>query len=57
MKTSFMLDAKELRGYDVVPMGEAAGYAAALCSQEKTDPPQIDGTRVKAYMAGIGYEL
>ncbi len=42
---------------DVVPMGEAAGYAAALCSQEKTDPPQIDGTRVKAYMAGIGYEL
>ncbi len=42
---------------DVAAMGEAAGYAAALCAKEKTAPADFDGARVKAYMAGLGYEL
>ncbi len=42
---------------DVVPTGEAAGYAAALCAKEGKSPAAIDGTRVRAYMSSLGYEL
>ncbi len=42
---------------DAAATGEAAGYAAALCAKEKSDPAVFDGTRVRAYMAGLGYEL
>lgn len=42
---------------DCIAMGEAAGYAAALCVKEGTSPAQVDGTRVSAYMAKQGYEL
>ena len=37
--------------------GEACGFAAALCSKEKTAPRDFDGRRVKEFMTGKGYEV
>lgn len=35
--------------------GEAAGYAAALCSQKNCLPHQINGEQIKQYMMNQGY--
>lgn len=42
---------------DVIAMGEAAGYAAALCVKEGISPAELDGRRVKDYMVSQGYEI
>ena len=42
---------------NVIPMGEAAGYSAAVCAKENILPAQVDGKTVKAYMASLHYEL
>ena len=42
---------------DVIPTGEAAGYAAAICVKESILPAQVDGKSVSRYMAELGYEL
>lgn len=42
---------------DVIPTGEAAGYAAALCASEGALPAELDGKRVTEYMRSLGYEL
>jgi hypothetical protein len=36
-------------------MGEAAGYAAAVCVNENKSPSEIDGKQVRKYMESIGY--
>lgn len=41
----------------VVPMGEAAGYAAATCAKEGILPAEIDTSLVTSYMIGLGYEI
>lgn len=38
-------------------VGEAAGYAAALCVKEKKKPVQIDGKTVSEYMKKLGHEI
>lgn len=40
---------------NVIPMGEAAGFAAALCVKEKLFPAQIEGKRVREFMEKRGY--
>ena len=40
---------------NVIPMGEAAGYAAAICVKESKAPSQIDGKQVREYMEAMGY--
>lgn len=40
---------------NVIPMGEAAGYAAALCIKENSSPAQVNGKRVREYMESRGY--
>ena len=42
---------------DVIPTGEAAGYAAAVCVKENILPDAVDGKAVRRYMAGLNYEL
>lgn len=42
---------------DVIPTGEAAGYAAAVCVKENILPGAVDGKAVSRYMANLGYEL
>jgi hypothetical protein len=42
---------------NVMPMGEAAGYAAALCIKENKQPSDIDGRHVRRYMESRGYSL
>ena len=41
----------------VVPMGEAAGYAAARCIKDGVSPSSIDGKDVTEYMVSLGYEI
>ncbi len=41
----------------VTPMGEAAGYAAAICSKEGILPSAVDGKAVSKYMASIGHVI
>lgn len=38
-------------------VGEAAGYAAALCSKRGITPTQLDGKEVRRYMEALGHEL
>ena len=38
-------------------VGEAAGYAAALCIKENKEPKSVDGTLVKAFISRRGHEL
>lgn len=40
-----------------IAMGEAAGYAAALSCKESAEPANLDGARIREYMAGAGYEV
>ena len=40
---------------NVIPMGEAAGYAASICVKENKTPAQIDGKQVRGYMESRGY--
>lgn len=40
---------------NVIPMGEAAGYAAAICVKENKKPSELDGKRVRGYMESKGY--
>lgn len=42
---------------NMATVGEAAGYAAALCIKQDLTPAQVDGTAVKAYMASLGHDL
>ena len=42
---------------NVVAMGEAAGFAAAVCAKEHLCPEDLDGKRVHDYMGSLGYEL
>ena len=42
---------------DVIPTGEAAGYAAAVCVKENILPDAVDGKAVRRYMADLNYEL
>lgn len=37
--------------------GEAAGYAAAICSKDAITPKNFDGKRASAFMAERGYEI
>jgi hypothetical protein len=38
-------------------MGEAAGYAAALCVKENITPTAIDGVRISRFMRQLGYTI
>lgn len=38
-------------------VGEAAGYAAALCSKRGITPAALDGKEVRRYMESLGHEL
>ena len=38
-------------------VGEAAGYAAALCSKRGITPADVDGKEVRAHMETLGHEL
>ena len=40
-----------------MPMGEAAGYAAARCIKDGVSPSSIDGKDVTEYMVSLGYEI
>ncbi len=42
---------------NMMAVGEAAGYAAALCIRENTLPAELDGRRVSEYMKTRGYEI
>lgn len=42
---------------NVIPMGEAAGFAAALCAKDGILPPAVDGTALKEHMQNLGYDL
>jgi hypothetical protein len=42
---------------DVTPMGEAAGYAAALCVKENITPHAVDGVRISRFMRQLGYTI
>lgn len=42
---------------NAVPMGEAAGWAAAAAAQRQIRPARLDGAEVRAYMQSAGYEL
>ncbi len=42
---------------NVIPTGEAAGFAAAICVKENLIPSQIDGKRVREYMTSNGYVI
>ncbi len=42
---------------DVIPTGEAAGYASILTLRAGCLPCEADGKEVSAYMRGLGYEM
>ena len=42
---------------DMIPTGEAAGYAAAVCVKNGITPRDVDGRKVREYMAKLNYEL
>ena len=42
---------------DVIPTGEAAGYAAAVCVKDNILPGAVDGKAIRRYIASLGYEL
>lgn len=42
---------------NMTTVGEAAGYAAALCSKKKIRPSKVDGTCVAEFMKNRGHEL
>ena len=42
---------------NVIPTGEAAGYAAAICIRENCDPVQVDGCRVRKHMEENEYVI
>jgi len=42
---------------NIIPIGEAAGYAAALCANENTLPATTDGKRIREYMKKRGYPV
>ena len=42
---------------NMMATGEAAGYAAALCLREGLLPAEVDGRRVRQFMADRGYVL
>ncbi|MBR4865135.1 MAG: FAD-dependent oxidoreductase [Clostridia bacterium] len=42
---------------NVIPTGEAAGFAAAYCAREGTLPGNVDGKAVREYMESLGYQL
>lgn len=42
---------------NMMTVGEAAGFAAAMCAKEKTFPAAFDGTRASAYIRSLGHEL
>ena len=41
----------------VAPMGEAAGYAAALCAKNGVAPISVDTHEITKYMINLGYEI
>lgn len=42
---------------NMTTVGEAAGYAASLCSKEKIKPSEVDGRVVAEFMRSRGHEL
>ncbi len=42
---------------NVIPTGEAAGYASALAVRSGRLPCETDGKEVNAFMRGLGYEM
>lgn len=42
---------------NMATVGEAAGYAAALCSARKIAPRDLDGSEVQSYMKSLGHEI
>lgn len=42
---------------NMMTVGEAAGYAAAMCVKENIKPSEFDGKRAKEYMKLIGHQM
>ncbi len=42
---------------NVIPSGEAAGYAVAVCVREGCFPAEVDGRRVRMWMENKGYTI
>lgn len=42
---------------NMMTVGEAAGYAAAICTKEKVKPSEVEGENVSKYMNLIGHQL
>ena len=42
---------------NVIPTGEAAGFAAARCAKAEILPGDVDGKTVREYMESLGYKL
>ena len=42
---------------NMMTVGEAAGYAAAICAKKKIKPSEVEGKHVSEYMKSIGHHL
>ena len=42
---------------NMTTVGEAAGYAASICSKENVTPEKLDGKIVSKYIRSRGHEL
>ena len=42
---------------NMMTVGEAAGYAAAICAKKKIKPSEVEGKYVNKYMKSIGHQL
>ena len=42
---------------NMMTVGEAAGYAAAVCAKKKIKPSEMEGKKVNEYMKSIGHQL